>query len=133
MIDVPALPSLARRLTRLPATRRSRPHPRPPWTSEGLHRIDIVVPDPKDAALLLEYASPLFPAEIVSGSTLTVRMQPPTGAGWVIELLSLVDRWLESTRLPDAKVLYAGRSYLIRAELDPAQIVVPAGDAVPGR
>ena len=133
MIDVPALPSLARRLTRLPAARRARPHPRPRWTSEGLHRVDVVVAAPEHAALLLEYASPIFPAEIVSGSALTVRLQPPTGAGWVIELLSLVDRWLESTLLPDAEVLYGGRSYLIRSQLDVAQIVELEPAAVPTR
>ena len=69
-------------------------------------------------SLLLEYAAPLFPAEIVSGSAWVVRLQPPTGGGWVLELLSLVERWLESARLPCAKVLYGGRSYLIRNSLE---------------
>jgi hypothetical protein len=32
----------------------------------------------------------------------------------VLELLSLVQRWLESARLPWVNVLYGGRSYLIR-------------------
>lgn len=133
MIDVPVLPSLARRLKRLPAARRARPHPRPSWTSEGLHRVDIVVPDTRAAALLLEYASPIFPAELVSGSMLTVRLRPPTEGSWVIELLSLVDRWLDSTRLPGANVLYAGRSYLIRSGFDAAKVVRPPAAALPDR
>ncbi|HKI93248.1 MAG TPA: hypothetical protein VJ986_13180 [Gaiellaceae bacterium] len=127
MIDISALPLLTRRLKRLPAVRRARPA----WTSEGLHRVDVVVPDTERAALLLEYASPLFPAEVVSGSSLTVRLQPPAGAGWVIELLSLVDRWLESTRLPSTTVLYGGRSYLVRAPLDLAHLVEPAAATTP--
>jgi hypothetical protein len=122
MIDLPALWFLRRRLRRTPA-RPARASPRSAWTSEGLHRIEVVAPDPECAALLLEYASPLFPAELVSGSALIVRLQPPpTGPGWVIELLSLVERWLESARLPCANVLYGGRSYLIRASTNPAQL-----------
>jgi hypothetical protein len=129
MIDVPALPLLRRTLRRRLAARRPRPSPRAAWTSEGLHRIEVVAPDSACAALLLEYATPLFPAEVVSSSTLVVRLQPPAGPGWVIELLSLVDRWLESTRHPSATVLYGGRSYLIHAPLDLAQLVRPAAAA----
>lgn len=127
MIDVHALPLVGRALGRRPAARR--PNPRTAWTSEGLHRIEVVAPDSACAALLLEYATPLFPTEVVSGSRLVVRLQPPAGPGWVIELLSLVDRWLESTRHPSATVLYGGRSYLIRAPLDLAQLDRP-GTAV---
>ncbi len=109
-------PSFLRRTLRRPAaTRPTRPDARAAWTSEGLHRIEIVAPDAECATLLLEYASPLFPAELVAGHELTVRLQPPsTGTGWVIELLSLVERWLESAPLPCANVHYGGRSYLIR-------------------
>ena len=32
----------------------------------------------------------------------------------MLELLSLVERWLESAELPCANVLYGGRSYMIR-------------------
>jgi hypothetical protein len=126
MIDVHALPLVRRTLRRRPAARRPRPSPRTAWTSEGLHRVDIVAPDLACAALLLDYATPVFPAEVVSSTTLLVRLQPPAGPGWVIELLSLVDRWLESTRHPSATVLYGGRSYLIRTPLDLAQRVGPA-------
>jgi hypothetical protein len=83
--------------------------------------IEIVAPDRYRTALLLEYAAPVFPAEIVSGSAWTVRLQPPSGGGWVLELLTLVERWLESARLPDTTLLYGGRSYLIRASTDLAQ------------
>jgi hypothetical protein len=63
----------------------------------------------------------LFQAEIVSGSAWIVRLQSPTGGGWALEFLSLVERWLESAPLPCAKVLCGGRSYLIRASTDVAQ------------
>ena len=33
----------------------------------------------------------------------------------MLELLSLVERWVESTRLPGATVRYGGRTYPIRA------------------
>ncbi len=109
-------PSFLRRTLRRPTLRSGRSSPRPAWTSEGLHRIEIVAPDAERAALLLEYASPLFPTELVEGPELAVHLQPPsTDSGWVIELLALVERWLESARLPDTDVLYGGRSYLIRS------------------
>jgi hypothetical protein len=86
-------------------------------TSEGVRPIEIVAPDRFSTALLLEFATPLFPAEIVPGSQWTVRLQPPPAEGkWVLELLTLVERWLESARLPYANVLYGGRSYMIRAQ-----------------
>jgi hypothetical protein len=87
--------------------------------------VEIVAPDPECAALLLEYASPLFPAELVPGATPVIRLQPPeAGAQWVLELLAVVDRWLESVPLPCANVVYGGRSYLIRSSLDVAEFVV---------
>jgi hypothetical protein len=83
--------------------------------------VEIAAHDPYCTSLLFAYAASLFPAEIVSGSGWAVRLQPPTGGGgWVLDLLSLVERWLESARLPCAKVLYGGRSYLIRASTDNA-------------
>jgi len=42
----------------------------------------------------------------------------------VIEFLALVQRWLESAPLPGANVLYGGRSYLIRASMELARLVV---------
>ena len=82
--------------------------------------------------MLLEQAAPLFPAEVVYGadvlegadpvdrSAWIVRLEPPAERDWALDLLSLVERWLESCRLPCAKVLYGGRSYLIRASTDGA-------------
>jgi hypothetical protein len=83
--------------------------------------IEIVAPDRECTDLLLEYAGTLFPAEIVEGSDWVVRLQAPSGGGWVFELLSVVERWLESAQLPCAKVVYGGRSYLIRAPGDSSQ------------
>lgn len=83
--------------------------------------IEIVAPDEYCTALLLEYAAPLFPAEIVSDSAWIVRLAPPAGGGWALELLALVERWLEAARLPCAKLLYGGHSYLIRAPVNVAQ------------
>ena len=82
--------------------------------------IEIVAPDQYCTALLLEHASPLFPAEVVSSSAWIVRLEPPAERDWAVELLSLIESWLESCRLPCAKVLYGGRSYLIRASTDGA-------------
>jgi hypothetical protein len=121
MTEAPALPLLKRDAKRASARRRGRPTLTTAWNSESIQPVDVVAHDPYCTSLLLEYAAPLFPAEIVSGSAWVVRLQPPTGGGWVLELLSLVERWLESVPLPCAKVLYGGRSYLIRASTEIAQ------------
>jgi hypothetical protein len=105
MSSAPSLTFLKRRSKRPPAA----------WSAQGVRSIEIVAPDQLSTALLLEYAAPVFPAEVVSGTAWIVRLQPPaTGGGWVLELLSLVERWLESAQLPCANVLYGGRSYMIR-------------------
>jgi hypothetical protein len=125
----PAPSSLKRTLRRRPTARSEGPTPRTAWSSEGLHRVEIVAPDPECAALLLEYASPLFPAELITGPELIVRLQPPSAEpGWVIELLTLVERWLETAPLPCAKLLYGGRSYLIRSSTHLRQTIISAGD-----
>jgi hypothetical protein len=85
------------------------------WRSEHVHPIEIVAPDQLSTALLLEYAAPVFPAEVVPGTSWLVRLQPPPSEGtWVLDLLALVERWLESARLPCANVLYGGHTYKIR-------------------
>jgi hypothetical protein len=106
MSSAPSLTFLKRRKKREPAA----------WSAQGLRPpIEIVAPDQLSTALLLEYAAPMFPAEVVSGTAWIVRLQPPaTGGAWVLELLSLVQRWLESAELPCANVIYGGRSYMIR-------------------
>jgi hypothetical protein len=95
--------------------KRGRKHPPAAWRSRPVRMIEIVAPDQLSTALLLEYAAPVFPAELVFGTSWIVRLQPPaSGGGWVLELLTLVERWLESAQLPCANVLYGGRSYMIR-------------------
>jgi hypothetical protein len=121
MTAAPALPRLKRVGKRTTALGGARPSPPTAWTSESAQPIEIVAHDRYCTALLLEYAAPLFPVEIVSGTAWTVRLQTPAGGGWVLELLALVERWLESARLPCAKLLYGGRSYLVRAAPDAAR------------
>jgi hypothetical protein len=112
MSAAPAPSPVERTLRRRPTARPERPTPRTAWSSEGVHRVGIVAPDPDSVALLLEYASPLFSAKLITGPELIVRLQPPsTEPGWVIELLALVERWLESVPLPSASLTYGGRSY----------------------
>ena len=89
------------------------------WSVEP---IEIVAPDQYCAALLVDHAAPLFPAEIVHDSGWIVRLQPPpTGWSWVSALVSLVEDWLESVPLPCVKVLHGGRDYLFRAPSGLAQ------------
>jgi len=98
-----------------------------PLVPSSPHRVEVIAPDPECAALLLEYASPTFPAELVTGVPLLVRLQPPPlEPRWVVEFLAVLQRWLEAAPLPYAKVVYGGRSYMIRASLDLAQLVGPA-------
>jgi hypothetical protein len=122
MTEAPAPPLTKRGRKRLPTSRETRPKPPTAWSSESAQPVEIVAHDPYCTSILLDYATPLFPAEIVSGSAWIVRLQPPPGGGWVLELLSLVERWLEAARLPCAKVLYGGRSYLVRTSTDIAQL-----------
>jgi hypothetical protein len=118
MTEAPAPAPSKRRWKRQAATRASRARPQTAWISDDGYPIEIVAHDRYCRDLLLEYAAPLFTAEIVSGPDWAVRLRPPPSAGWVLELLALVERWLESARLPCAKVLYGGRSYLIRRPTD---------------
>lgn len=118
MSSAPSLPFL-KRLRKHPAARGNARGSPSAGSSESVRPIEIVAPDRFSTAMLLEYAAPVFPAEVVPGSAWIVRLQPPAAEGkWVVELLSLVQRWLESTRLPCANVLYGGRSYLIRSSTD---------------
>ncbi len=92
-------------------------------TFAGVDAVEIVAPDQFSAALLHAYAAPLFPAEIVHDSSWAVRFHPPkSGRDWVVELLALIERWLQSVPLPCAKVLQDGRSYLIRSSTSRAHI-----------
>jgi len=99
------------------------PTPVPPTASafDGVGTVEIVAPDRFSATLLLGYAAPTFPAELVPGPAWIVRFQPPAAEGdWVNDLLALVERWLASTPLPCAKMRQGSRTYLIRGPLDAA-------------
>jgi hypothetical protein len=114
MTEAPALPFFERAAKPRSASGPARPRPPTAWSSARAQPVEIVAPDRDSATLLLDYAAPLFPAEIVSGSAWIVRLLPRTGGAWVPELLTLVERWLESVPLPCATVRFGGRSYLIR-------------------
>jgi len=114
MTEAPALPLRTDNRKRGSTHREARPDLRTARNSETAQPVEIVAHDLYCTNLLLRHAAPLFPAEIVSGSSWVVRLQPPEGGGWVLEVLALVERWLASARLPCAKLLYGGRSYLIR-------------------
>jgi hypothetical protein len=119
--QVTSSPSAERAGTRSPAPGRAPPSATSTWNTERTEPIEIVAPDRFCATLLLEYAAPLFAAEIVAGPAWIVRLQPPAGGAWVLELLVIVERWLESAPLPCATVHYGGRDYLIRASTQVAQ------------
>lgn len=132
MTEAPASLLFRSARKRTPAAGPERPTSSSAWSSESARPVEIVAPDRYCTAVLLEYAGPLFPAEIVPGDGWIVRLQPAGGTGWVLELISLVERWLEYVRLPCAKVLYGGRSYLIRASADIAQFRT-APESAPSR
>ena len=124
MSETPVPTSLKRTVRRRAAVGSEQPTPRTPRTSEGLHRVAILAPDPECAAMLLAYASPLFPAEIASDTKAVIHLQPPpAGSRWVIELLSLLERWLEAVPLPCVNLIYGGRNYLIRSSTHIASLV----------
>ena len=84
--------------------------------------VEIYAPDRRCTDLLLEYAAALFPAEIAPGLVWIVRVHPPAGErGWATDVLTLVQRWLDSARLPWATVLFGGCSYLVRPSTDIAE------------
>lgn len=124
MSDPPAVTFLTRKAGRS----RSHLHLAPPTpavpttlTFDSVEAVEIVAPDRYCAELLLDYAESVFPAKLVSGPAWIVRFQPPpTGGEWVIDLLTLVERWLASAPLPCAKMRRGGRSYLIRGPLNAA-------------
>ena len=94
------------------------------WNFDHVSAVEIVAPDRYCAALLLDHATTRFPAEIVSGPEWVVRFQPPaTGRGWVVELLALIEGWLQSAPLPCAKVRHGDHDYLVRA---PNKVAQPA-------
>ena len=108
---------LGRRAPRSP--RLLRAVPATCWDGTPTAPVEITAPDRESAGVLLGEAVPHFRAELVetTGSAVLVRLEPAEAwsAGWVFELLALVERWLEARNLPVAKVRHGHRSYVITA------------------
>jgi len=129
MSIAPALPFLRRRGA---ASRTPRLIPPPAWGQSSVQAVEIFAPDRPLSDLLIEFAAPLFRAEIVPGCVWIVRVQPPSSdTGWVLELLSLLERWLHAANLPWVTVVYDGRSYLIRSAVHTARRTADALTAPP--
>jgi hypothetical protein len=126
MPDAPAATVLGRKAARNRAHDRLRlasPTPAAATTLllDGVEAVEIVTPDRHSAMLLLDYAAPTFPAELVQGRAWIVRFRPPPSAeAWVTDLLALVERWLASAPIPCAGMRRGGHSHLIRGPLDAA-------------
>jgi hypothetical protein len=129
----PALPFLGRMDSKRTAPGSARERRPRGLNFDGVEAVEIVAPDLYSAALLVGYAAPSFLSKIVPGSAWIVRFEPSTpGGDWVVELFSLVERWLKSVPLPCAKALHDDRRYLIRASTHGAQILhLPIGGASP--
>jgi hypothetical protein len=86
------------------------------WNTDRVHPVEVVAPDRESMSWLLEEAAgSSLPAELVTtDSSWIVRLHPPAGGAWVLDFLVLVERWLESCRLPSVTVHYGERSYVIR-------------------
>ena len=76
--------------------------------------MDVFARDRRSADLLLALANPSLTAAIAPGPVWIVRLQAPPEGAAMLEILSLVQRWLEAARLPWATVRYDGRNHLIR-------------------
>ena len=81
--------------------------------------VEVTAPDRESASALLGEAVSHFRAELVETDrgALVVRLGPagPVSAGWVFELLALIERWLEALGLQVANVHHGHRSYVITA------------------
>jgi hypothetical protein len=89
----------------------------PPTESTPAPLVEVVAPDGYSAALLVEFAAPLFSAEIVEDSGFIVRLRPPASPGSALRVRLLVESWLEAVPLPCVTLFHADRSYLIRRQL----------------
>jgi len=100
-------------------TRLILPRPAALWDEVLTMPVEITAPDRESAGALLGEAVSHFRAELVeiSGSATVVRLRPSRAApaGWVFELLALVERWLEAQNLQVANVHHGHRSYVITA------------------
>ena len=110
---------VARLLGRAPSRKPARVRPATCWDGTLNAPVEIAVSDRESAGMLLTEVGSGFRAELVegSGSAAVVELHPAEAgsAGWVFEVLALVERWLETHRLPVAKVRHDGRVYTIPA------------------
>jgi hypothetical protein len=108
----------------------SAPSPPSGLTFDSVSTVEIVAPDRHCAALLLDHAAPRFPAEIVSDPEWVVRFRlPATSRDWVVELLALIETWLQAAPLPCAKVRHGDNDYLVRAPNKPARTALVPWEA----
>ena len=110
---------VARMLGRGPARKPARVRPATCSDRTLEAPVEIAVSDRERAGVLLSEVGSGFRAELVegSGSAAVVKLHPAEAGtvGWVFEVLALVERWLETHRLPVAKVRHDGRVYTIPA------------------
>ena len=89
------------------------------WDEVLTMPVEITAPDRESASALLGDAVSHFHVELVetAGSATIVRLRPTSTvpAGWVFELLALVERWLEAHGLKVANVHHGSRNYVITA------------------
>ena len=89
------------------------------WDEMQTVPVEVRAPDRESAKALLGDAVSHFHAELVetAGPAMVVRLRPAnaSSAGWVFELLALIERWLEAHDLPIASVHHGRRSYVITA------------------
>lgn len=100
------------------SSRRARVRAATCWDEILVSPIEIMAPDRVSANALLGTAGTRFRAKLAetAGSAVVVRLEPASvSAGWVFELLAVVERWLDASRFPVALARYGGRSYVIRA------------------
>jgi hypothetical protein len=111
-----AVRRLGRRGTR---TRPTLARPATLWDEVLTMPVEITAPDRASAGALLGEAVLHFRAELVetAGPATLVRLRPTSAApaGWVFELLALVERWLEAHSFQVANVHYGHQSYVITA------------------
>jgi hypothetical protein len=105
------------------------------WDEMQTLPVEVMAPDRESARALLGDAVSHFRAELVeaAGSAMVIRLRPAraASAGWVFELLALVERWLEAHNLQVASVHHGNRSYLITAPNPDVQWEGSPGPAAP--
>ena len=80
-----------------------RPETTPTLAFDGVEGVEIIAPDRYCVMLLLGYAAKNFQARLVPGPEWIVRFRAPAeGGDWVVDLLTLVERWLVSAPIPCA-------------------------------